>query len=88
MVSISRTVAVALVRTIATFFRQGAGVPISENYEYDTEWNGSALVDDIHPEDYDLAYWANNILMLLRTLHGILQQAIADEDIIDEFEDT
>lgn len=86
MVSITKQVAEHIVNAAATFFRQGGGMPISEEHAYETEWDAErGLVDDIHPEDYDLQYWANNILMFLRMVHGILANAIAEDDIIDEF---
>jgi hypothetical protein len=88
MVSITKKVAEEIVKAAATLFAQGAGLPISEEAAAEGGmFPEPGLIDDIHPEDHDLSYWANAILMFLRTVHGVIANAVAEDDIIDEFLD-
>jgi hypothetical protein len=79
--SISKKVLMDTLSRAAMLYRQGAGVPISVDHDYDTSWEPEhGLVDEIHPEMYDLNYWANNVLLFLRTIYGIWKHA-ADNDV-------
>lgn len=83
MATITSKIARELLQRAAILFRQGAGLPIGEDAEYDTTWDlDRGVVDEIHPEQFDLAYWANNVLLFLRMIYGIWDQALNEETMM------
>jgi capsule polysaccharide export protein KpsE/RkpR len=81
MVSFTLGVAKSLIRQAATLFRAASGLPISEDYEYETEWNcEEGLIDEVSDEDFALKYWMNSVLLFLRTVAGILTRAVEEEE--------
>lgn len=80
MVFISRRAALFIMQRAAELFRICAGIPVSETYEYDVEWNADGLIEDISEEDVALRYWMNSVMVLTRTIVGIISRAIEEED--------
>jgi len=80
-VHISRTVALALIKTASELFLAGSGVHIDHENEEMIEQPG--LIDEINPENSELFYWANELLRFSRLVHGLMSHALreAQEDL-------
>lgn len=66
-------------RLLRELFQAGSGVPIDEvAYMLDDEETG--IIDELDLET-DEWQWVNAVLMLMRTIHGILENA---ETVIEE----
>jgi len=62
-------------RLMRELFREGAGIPIETVAFFLEEGEESpGIVDDL-PVDSDVWQWANAVLILMRTLNGILENA-------------
>lgn len=67
-------------RVMRELFRDGAGLPIEAVSYLVEEEDASGVVDEL-AIDSDAWQWANAVLMLLRALHGILENA--EEEITE-----
>lgn len=65
-------------RVIRMLFQAGAGVDIDAVLLNEME-TGTGLIDEFSPES-DEWDWINSVLMLFRTIHGILEAAEAEEN--------
>ena len=82
-INISPRVAYDLVKQAAQLFHQGTGIvlePMDEIQHSDT-----GFIDEIDPSPgSDIRYWANQLLFFARTVHGILnQQLLENEDLLE-----
>lgn len=66
-------------RLMRDLFRVGAGVDINV-VAYLSEDEDTGVIDEFAP-DTDEWEWANSVLMLLRTMYGILENAETEMDI-------
>lgn len=77
-INISPRVAVDIVRRAAQLFYDGTGIAI-EPLE-DLLPNDDGLIDEI-PMDSDAYMWANHLLLFVRTVHGIIQNALLEDEL-------
>jgi len=79
-INISQKVAFELVQQAANLFRQGTGIvlaPMDETGHLDR-----GLIDELD-EGSDLRHGVNAFLFFIRTVHGILEHALLNEDMIE-----
>lgn len=85
---ITRQVAIDLMRRVAYLFFTGTGTPIAPGaVDEDLEWSiDHSLIDEvpISEETMGANMWINDVLMLMRWLHGVLAHAIIEGDIEEE----
>lgn len=69
-------------RLAQNLFRDGSGVEIYDS-GYLSDEQGVGIIDEFDPTTNEWE-WANAVLMLLRTIHGILENAEneIDDDIV------
>jgi hypothetical protein len=78
-ISITRKVAFDLVKQAASLFHQGTGIPLEPlGDEFPPRDQG--LVDGL---DGDARHWAHLLLHFARTVHGILNYALLEDDQIE-----
>lgn len=78
-ININPKVAFDLVKTAAQLFYQGTGVVLEPLDEL--EHSNTGFLDEIDPNpNSDIRYWANQLLFFARTVHGILNQAMLENE--------
>jgi hypothetical protein len=76
-IQISVTAAIRLMREAANLFNQGTGMYLDPDTDMPQQ---DALIDRINVnEDPDLMYWAHQLMNFARTIHGIIYNALEDE---------
>jgi len=78
-VRISKTVAMQLLRTARTLFLHGTGVDVDHEND-ENLMPGPGLIDEINPEDYDLHYWANELLRFSRLVFALMQNGLLEAE--------
>lgn len=76
-IRMSATAAFNLVKSAADLFFDGTGINLQPSDEMTTD---VGFIDEISPEDGDVRYWANQLLFFVRTVHGILQNALLEAE--------
>jgi len=72
---ISRTAALALIKTASDLFIAGSGNSIDHENDENT---APGLIDEINPEQSELFYWANELLRFARLVHGLLSHSLRE----------
>lgn len=81
-INISPKVAFDLVKQAALLFHQGTGIVLEPTDELAHSPTG--FIDEISdsPES-DIRYWANQLLFFARTVHGIFNHALLENDMLE-----
>lgn len=75
---LNNKVAIDLIKTAAALFFEGTGHELDPNSPDDLPFPG--FVDEINPENQDMLYWANSLMHFVRTVHGILQNNVLEDN--------
>jgi hypothetical protein len=80
-IDIVKKVAEELVAQASNLFLHGAGIPIDQDENYDPA-GMDGIIDDLDG-DSETFRWANAVLMFLRFVKGVLNNAIERGDLIE-----
>lgn len=82
-ININPKVAFDLVKQAAYLFHQGTGVVLEPLDDLDHQTNG--FIDEIDPDpESDIRYWANQLLHFARTVHGILNNQLLTNELLED----
>jgi hypothetical protein len=79
-IRISAKVAYDLVKQSARLFYQGTGIVLAPMDE--TGHMERGFIDEM-PEGSDMRYWANLLLHFARTVHGLFEYELLEQDLLD-----
>lgn len=77
-INISPKVAFDLAKQAVILFHQGTGIVLEPMDEMQHQNEG--FIDELSPNS-DIRYWANQLLFFARTVHGIFNQALLEQEL-------
>lgn len=78
-INISRRVAHYIVRECCALFYEGTGIVLAPLDEL--QHRDAGFIDELNPDpESDIRYWANRLMFFIRTVHGMVNQALLEQE--------